>query len=246
MTAEWDQVEEGSREGEVEPLPEAAGEAPEAGPPGEGVQGGAPDGPEAAAPEPEELQEAGEPAPLPPLPLPEGMSSLDLIEALVFSASEALSTERLAQATGLPAAQVKEELAALAARLEEQGRPYRLQPIGRGWRLLTRGEFHPFIARLRGIKKQEGLSAAALETLAVVAYRQPIIRAEIEDIRGVQCGPMLRALLDRKLVRVAGRAQVPGRPLLYATTTTFLDRFGLKDLKDLPSLREFKEGGGPA
>ena len=86
------------------------------------------------------------------------------------------------------------------------------------------------------------MTPAALETLAIVAYRQPVIRAEIEAIRGVQVGPMLRALLDRKLIRVLGRADVPGSPLQYGTTQTFLDRFGLKSIRDLPSLKEFKQG----
>ena len=176
--------------------------------------------------------------------LPQGMAPARALEALLFSSTEALSLDRLEKATGLDRPQVKAALEELGRTLEEEGRPYSLAPVGRGWRLLTRPEFHPLIATLKGIKRQEGLSKAALETLAVVACRQPIMRAEIEDIRGVQCGPMLRALLERKLLRVAGRAQVPGRPLLYGTTRLFLDKFGLGDLKELPTLREFKAGKG--
>lgn len=161
---------------------------------------------------------------------------------MLFASPEALSPERLSGAAGRPQAEVTAALRSLEEKLHEGGRPYLLTRVGRGYRLLTRPEFHPYLVRLRGIRKRETLSQAALETLAVIAYRQPIIRAEIEDIRGVQCGPMLRALLERKLIKVAGRADVPGRPLLYATTRTFLDRFGLKSLKDLPSLKELKEG----
>ncbi len=190
----------------------------------------------------EEEKEGGEKPLPPPPPLPEGVSLEELLEALLFASPEALSADRLAGAVGRSKGEVSAALQALRERLEGGGRPYVLTQVGRGFRLLTKPEFHPYLVRLRGIKKKESLSQAALETLAVIAYRQPIIRAEIEDIRGVQCGPMLRALLERKLIKVAGRADVPGRPLLYATTRTFLDRFGLKSLKDLPSLKELKEG----
>ena len=197
-------------------------------------------------------EERGRPAPDPPAagqeagsdpPPPPAWGDLEpaaVIEALIFAAGESLTLDRLAATTGLAPDQVREHLAALEERLQAQDRPYRLHRVGRGWRLLTKPEYHPFLARLKGIRKGEGLSRAALETLAVVAYRQPVMRAEIEDIRGVQCGPMLRALLERRLVRIAGRAQVPGRPLLYGTTRDFLDRFGLADLKELPTLREWK------
>ncbi len=188
-------------------------------------------------------QEEKEAPPLPPPPpLPEGISLEDVLEALLFASPEALSPEKLASAVGRPLGEVASALKALEERLAGGERPYVLFRAGRGFRLLTRPVFHPFLVRSRGIRKRETLSQAALETLAVIAYRQPIIRAEIEDIRGVRCGPMLRALLERKLIKVAGRADVPGRPLLYATTRTFLDRFGLKSLKDLPSLKELKEG----
>ncbi len=161
---------------------------------------------------------------------------------MLFASPEALSAERLAAALGRAPGEVQAALKSLGERTAGGDRPYLLTQVGRRWRLLTKPEFHPYLSRLRGIRKQEALSQAALETLAVIAYRQPIIRAEIEDIRGVQCGPMLRALLEKKLIKVAGRADVPGRPLLYATTPTFLDKFGLKSLKDLPSLKEIREG----
>jgi segregation and condensation protein B len=103
---------------------------------------------------------------------------------------------------------------------------------------VTNADLANFVAALRGEQKKERLSAAALETLAIVAYRQPVTKAEIEAMRGVQAGPILRTLLDRRLVRVTGRAPVPGRPLQYGTTKEFLDRFQLASLKDLPTVEE--------
>src|SRR5262249_12854253 len=101
----------------------------------------------------------------------------------------------------------------------------------------------PYLQRLRGVKRLEKLSPAALETLAVIAYRQPVMRSEIEAIRGVKAGPMLRTLLQHKLVKVTGRADVPGRPIQYGTTQQFIEGFGLSSLQELPSVKEFKQLG---
>jgi segregation and condensation protein B len=108
---------------------------------------------------------------------------------------------------------------------------------------MSGSETFPYLQRLRGVKKLERLSPAALETLAVIAYRQPVMRSEIEAIRGVKAGPMLRTLLHHKLVKVTGRAEVPGRPLQYGTTPQFLERFGIASLQDLPSIKEWKSLG---
>ncbi len=108
---------------------------------------------------------------------------------------------------------------------------------------MSKASTFPYLQRLKGVKKLEKLSPAALETLAVVAYRQPVMRSEIEAIRGVKAGPMIRTLLQHKLVKVAGRADVPGRPLQYGTTPHFLERFGLTSLQDLPSVKEWKNLG---
>lgn len=167
---------------------------------------------------------------------------LRVLEALLFASPEPLSTARLSEIVGLATGLVKDALEELQQRLDAEERPYELVAYGPGWRLFTRRDFYPFLLRLRSIKKVEKLTPAALETLAIVAYRQPVIRADIEAIRGVKVGPMLRALMDRKLVRVLGRAEVPGAPLQYGTTARFLDRFGLSSLEDLPSLKEFKQG----
>jgi segregation and condensation protein B len=167
---------------------------------------------------------------------------LAAIEALLFASPEALSNSRLSEILAVGVGVVKDALEELGERLDAEERPYQLVAFGPGWRLFTRKEFYPYLLRLRSIKKVEKLTPAALETLAIVAYRQPVIRADVEAIRGVKVGPMLRALMDRKLVRVLGRAEVPGAPLQYGTTQRFLDRFGLASLSDLPSLKEFKQG----
>lgn len=158
-----------------------------------------------------------------------------VIAALLFASPEALSESRLAQlAEGAPKARVKAALTQLESELAESPLPLELRKLAGGWRLMTAAEMSEVVARLFQARKAERLSAAGLETLAVVAYRQPVTKAEIEAIRGVQCGPMLRTLVDRGLVKVTGRAELPGSPLQYGTTRDFLDRFGLGGLEELP------------
>ena len=159
--------------------------------------------------------------------------------ALLLSAGGAVPLARLADALGgVPAAEVRAALDGMAARLVEAGLPVDLIEVGGGLRFLTRPEHEDYLARLHRTRRDERLSTAALETLSVVAYKQPVSRAEVERIRGVQAGPVLRSLLDRGLLRVAGREEVPGRPLLYGTTRRFLDVFGLGSVEDLPDLAE--------
>ena len=158
-----------------------------------------------------------------------------VITALLFASPEALSEARLAQlAEGAPKARVKAALTQLESELAESPLPLELRKLAGGWRLMTAAEMSDVVARLFQARKSERLSAAGLETLAVVAYRQPVTKADIEAIRGVQCGPMLRTLVDRGLVKVTGRADLPGAPLQYGTTRDFLDRFGLGGLEELP------------
>ena len=123
---------------------------------------------------------------------------------------------------------------AFGERLSSSGLPVELREIAGGYQLLSTEDVFDTVARLAKVRREEKVSPAALETLSVVAYRQPVSKAEIEAIRGVQVGPILRALVDRRLVRVVGRAEVPGQPLLYGTTKRFLESFGLASLKDLP------------
>jgi len=155
--------------------------------------------------------------------------------ALLFASPEPLRISRLTALLGDPnPRRVREIVEGLAERLRESGLPVVLRSIAGGWRMLTDSSMGEVVGRLQKERKPERISGAALETLAIVAYRQPVTKAEVEAIRGVQSGPMLRSLVDRRLVRVTGRADVPGSPLLYATTREFLERFGIDRVQDLP------------
>jgi segregation and condensation protein B len=202
-----------------------------------GVGGDVPEDPPAAVPEPE--AEPSETA----RPITDVAELARVLLALLLVNRDATSLLRLAQACGTTQDLVRSALEQLAVQLRDSGFPLEVAVAGDAVRLLTLPEVHPWIERLRGVKKAERLSPAALETLAVIAYRQPVMRGEIEAIRGVKAGPVLRNLLDHKLVRVTGRADVPGRPLQYGTTQKFLERFGLASLKDLPSIKEFRSLG---
>ena len=155
--------------------------------------------------------------------------------AMLFASPEALSRSRLVELLERPEpARVDEAIENLKKRIQKSKLPVVLKELAGGWRLLTDPAEGDALQRLKKEPKPERISSAALETLAIVAYRQPVTKAEIEAIRGVQSGALLRALVDRGLVRVNGRAELPGSPLQYGTTKDFLDRFGLASLKDLP------------
>jgi len=124
---------------------------------------------------------------------------------------------------------------------EQAGHAFLLGERARGWRLYTRPEFGEFTALLFPGRKPERLSAPAMETLAIVAYRQPITKAAIEAVRGVSCDGMLQKLLDRELIRIGGRAELPGRPLLYETTELFYEHFGIRSIDDLPNAGELRK-----
>jgi segregation and condensation protein B len=121
-----------------------------------------------------------------------------------------------------------------------ENRSFHITGVAGGYQMLTRSEFFPYIQKLGKTRTADKLSQAALETLAIIAYKQPIIRADLESVRGVQCGQLIRNLLDRRLIRVVGRDARLGHPILYGTTPRFLEVFGLKSLKDLPSIEELK------
>ncbi len=157
------------------------------------------------------------------------------VSALIFASPEPLSLRRLAALLEGPRHErIRAALDTLAERLGASGLPLELRSLAGGWQILTAPAMAPLVQRLFKARKAERVSAAALETLAVVAYRQPVTKAEIEAIRGVQAGPILRTLIDRGLVRVTGRSDQPGHALQYGTTKNFLDRFGLGGLDDLP------------
>jgi segregation and condensation protein B len=168
------------------------------------------------------------------------------VEALLLSTDRPLTEERLA---GLLGVGTKEGAASVCGAIEQlndeyqqTGRAFQAQRVAGGWQILTLPALGPLVGRLHRDRRESRLSQPALETLAIVAYRQPIMRAEIEAIRGVACGEVLRALLERRLVRITGRAEQLGRPMLYGTTGHFLKVFGLPGLDALPPL----EGSSPA
>ncbi|MEZ6005016.1 MAG: SMC-Scp complex subunit ScpB [Planctomycetota bacterium] len=162
--------------------------------------------------------------------------------ALLFASAEPLTLAKLTQLLDRPRrGRVKDVLTALSQRLELAELPFQVRAIQGGFALMTTPELGPVVERLVAGNNIEKVSAAALETLAVVAYRQPVTKAEIEAIRGVQAGPILRSLVDRGLIKVIGRADVPGAPLQYGTTREFLNRFGLQAIGDLPRDAELAE-----
>ncbi|MDG2055234.1 MAG: SMC-Scp complex subunit ScpB [Phycisphaerales bacterium] len=171
------------------------------------------------------------------------------IEAVLAVTDKPLGEARLGAILGLPGrgviGRIKDAIAILNEEYASTGRAFRAQRVAGGYRLMTEPLFGPLLARLRAERQRQRLSQAALETLSIIAYRQPVMRAEVEAIRGVSCGEVLRGLLERRLIRVAGRAEELGRPLLYGTTKEFLIVFGLADLEDLPEI-EGLEGAGRA
>jgi len=163
------------------------------------------------------------------------------IEAVLFATDQPVSSRRIAEVLGVTDGQVREQVAVLFAQYQESGRAFTVEEIAGGFQILTRAEYGETVKQLFSVDRQHKLSQAALETLAIIAYKQPIIRAEIEDIRGVQIQPLLKALQEQGLVRIVGRAEQLGRPMLYGTTKKFLLQFGLKNAQDLPPVEELKK-----
>ena len=167
-----------------------------------------------------------------------------ILEAILFVSPEPVPTARLMSILGIVSkAEVVQALEILAHDLDQQGRGIQLVQVAGGYRLVTKQEYGPWLKRMDKAKATQKLSRSALESLAIIAYKQPLVRAEIEEIRGVETSGVLRTLCERKLVRIVGRKDVPGRPIMYGTTKFFLEHFGLQDLSQLPPLREFKELG---
>lgn len=159
------------------------------------------------------------------------------LEAVLFLAREPLSTRRLAKLARLSDGTRARTLVRELRRLqEESGSAFRVEQLAGGYRMLTRAAFGPWVRRLLGTPAENRLSAAALETLAIVAYQQPVTRADIEAIRGVGCEDMLRQLLERDFVAIGGRTEELGRPNVYVTTRHFLEAFGLAKIEDLPAV----------
>jgi len=163
-----------------------------------------------------------------------------LVETLLFLAERPLSVEELRQASGVEAERLEKALDKLTGHYREGVCGVVLHEVAGGWQLRSSPDNSAFARRFLKVKPQR-LTRAALETLAIIAYRQPVTRPEVEEIRAVDCGAVVKALLERKLIKILGKKEEPGRPILYGTTREFLEFFALKDLASLPTLREFHE-----
>lgn len=164
-----------------------------------------------------------------------------IIESLLFSSNEPLTPQQIREL--LPEKDLKEiktALTELKADYEQMRRSFTLREVAKGYQFCTLPRFRPYVASMLSTT-QSRLSKAALETLAIVAYKQPIMRQEIERLRGVDVGGILRMLLKKGLIRIVGRKRLPGRPIIYGTTRKFLELFDLKDLSSLPTLKEIEE-----
>jgi segregation and condensation protein B len=162
---------------------------------------------------------------------------IDVVEALLFASDAPLEADRIREVLDLETVDAAHDLvAALIARYEEHARPLSIVEVAGGYRMVTRPELAPWLVRLARARTRVRLSRPALETLAIVAYKQPVSRPEIDAVRGVNSEATLDNLLERRLVRIAGRKEAPGRPFVYETSREFLIAFGLRDIGDLPKI----------
>ncbi len=164
-----------------------------------------------------------------------------VVEAVLFASDESLTEARLADIVGVPARQIRQLITNLNEKYQANKNVFRIEKIAGGYQMLTLSPYNCWLEKLVRVRDDSKLSAAALETLAIIAYKQPVIRADIEAIRGVAAGEMIRSLIYKGLVKIVGRAEVLGRPMLYGTTKKFLQTFGLDSLKDLPKVEELKK-----
>lgn len=169
------------------------------------------------------------------------------VEAILLSVDRPIPSAKVAEPlaplldSDITPEAVEASIERLNEHYDQSGRSFRIEPVSGGFRLMTRPEHAPVIAAMHRARASTRLTRASLETLAIVAYRQPMTRAELESIRGVACGEVLRSLLDRKMLKITGRAEELGRPMLYGTTAQFLDAFGLASIKDLPKPEELAD-----
>lgn len=164
-------------------------------------------------------------------------ASVDLrsLEALLFATQHPLTAGRLAEVLGLDSTKpLRTAIRDLNAAYTETGRSFRIEQVAGGYQMLTLPEFGDLLRQMHQKEVDAKLTKAGMETLAIIAYKQPILRADVEAVRGVACGETIRNLMEKHLVKIAGRAEIPGRPILYGTTKRFLEVFGLNNLKDLP------------
>lgn len=168
------------------------------------------------------------------------LDPLAILEALLFVSEAPLSLEQIEEAfEGRPKAQISRLLSELKEKCRQEDRGVVLMEVAGGYRLATKPELAPWVQRLRGTKPAK-LSKAALETLAIIAYKQPVTKPEVEAIRGVMIDGVVKTLVERNLIRILGRKHEVGRPILYGTSSAFLEYFGFKDLSELPTLKEIE------
>jgi segregation and condensation protein B len=163
-----------------------------------------------------------------------------MLEALLFLSGEPVETGELKKATGVPETDLKELLEELMSEYAERGGGVLIGKIAGGYQMVTNPDHTEWASKLKGAARKQKLSLAALETLAIIAYRQPLTKAEVEELRGVNADGVLKALLDKHLIRIVGKKEAPGKPILYGTTREFLQYFGLNDLTELPTLKDME------
>jgi len=163
-----------------------------------------------------------------------------VVEAVLFAADEPLADSRIAAIVETTTKQIRETVRNLNAKYEANNSAFRIEQIAGGYQMLTLNLYNPWLRKMLRARGDNKLSPAALETLAIIAYKQPVIRADIEAVRGVAVGEVIRSLMYKGLVKIVGRAEILGRPMLYGTTKKFLEVFGLNSLKDLPRVEELK------
>lgn len=165
-----------------------------------------------------------------------------ILEALLFSSEKPITIEQMKEVIEeIDAKDIRTALLELKSEYENLGRSFKVYEVAGGYQMVTEPAFAEYLKKFYRVKSKDKLSKPALETLAIVAYRQPISKTEIEDIRGVNVDGVVKTLADRLLIKITGRKDAPGRPILYGTTKEFLDRFGLSSLNELPKLSEFTE-----
>jgi segregation and condensation protein B len=164
-----------------------------------------------------------------------------VVEAVLFASDESLSESRLAKIVETSVKQVRQCIKNLNDKYQANNNAFRIEQIAGGYQMLTLSPYNYWLKKLLRVRSDSKLSPAALETLAIIAYKQPVMRADIEVIRGVAAGEVIRTLCYKGLVKIVGRAEVLGRPMLYGTTKKFLETFGLNTLKDLPKIEELKK-----
>jgi segregation and condensation protein B len=171
----------------------------------------------------------------------ESSEIVKIVESLLFATESPLPLNRIKDVIGgITPNDVKKSIEQLNKEYEEQGKPFSIQEISGGYQIRTKGEYNQWIQKLTKQKDDTKLSNAAMEVLAIIAYKQPIIRAEVEAIRGVDSSGIIRALMDKKLLKITGRSEELGHPLLYGTAPSFLELLGLNSIQDLPKPVELK------